>query len=62
LGGADNLEFYSELDADVVLSDGITTLHDVVHPEHSGKWDNFDSNNGGHPRVIGGFHVRFPAS
>jgi hypothetical protein len=55
--GDDGLESYSQVSANVLLPDGVTTLPVALHPQNSGKWKNYDADNGGKPRVIGGFEV-----
>jgi len=55
--GDDNLESYSIVTANILLPDGVTTLPAPLHPHNSGTWKNYDADNGGKPRVIGGFEV-----
>ena len=58
--GHDNLEKYSELTADILLPDGVTTEQVTLHAHNSGEWKNYDTDNGGKPRDLPGFKVPFP--
>jgi hypothetical protein len=55
--GDDDLRNHSVLTADILLPDGITHLTTTLHPDNSGDWQNYDADNGGKPRTIGGIKV-----